>query len=137
VSAWVQTSSGAQQPAFSNRGNGLYFGTTGGRFFAYYNNSSTPSMTSIKTVNDNKWHHLVWTSNGSTSKMYVDGQLDSSMTQTRSSADTSTGYIGFDQSNNEYFSGNIAQVAVYTQTLGSLDVQRLYATARPHLIASQ
>lgn len=127
VTAWIQTSNAGQQPAFSNRGSGLYLGTTGGKFFTFYNNSSSQSMVSVATVNDNKWHHVAWTSDGITQRMYVDGKIDSSSAQTRSSADTGAGYIGYDAPNGEYFAGNIAQVGVYTQTLSQNDIQRQYA----------
>lgn len=116
VAAWVLTNSSGQQPIFSNRGSGLYFGTTGGKFFTYYNGSSVAPMFSQQSINDNKWHHVVWTSNGSVEKMYIDGQFDSSLVQTRA-AYTGTGYIGYDSPNGEYFYGNIAQVAVYNDSL--------------------
>lgn len=117
VAAWIKTSSGAQQPIFTNRGSGIYFGTSGGYFFTYYNNSTPQGMFSKKTVNDNKWHHLVWTSNGSKESMYIDGQFDSSMAQIRNTTDSATGLIGHDGANNEYFTGSISQVAVYTESL--------------------
>jgi prepilin-type N-terminal cleavage/methylation domain-containing protein len=117
VGAWILTTSISQQPIFSNRGTGLYFGTTGGRFFVYYNSAAPQSMTSSQLINDGKWHYLVWTSDGITSKMYIDGKLDSQTTQTRAGNDSSTAYIGFDQPNNENFNGFIGSVQVYNSEI--------------------
>jgi large repetitive protein len=139
VAAWIQASSGGAGPVFSNRGAGLYFGISQEKFFTYYNNSSAPAMSSLKSIVDNKWHHIVWTSNGSKETMYIDGQFDSSMSQTRNSADTGTGYIGYDAGNGTYFSGdvNVSQVAVYTETLGLNEIQNLYASGLRNFLAKQ
>lgn len=118
VSAWIQTNSAGQQPVFSNRGTGLYFGTTGGNFFTYYNTAASPSMVSVKKVNDGKWHFVVWTSDGTTSRMYIDGKLDSSITtQSRAGGDSGSANIGYDTPNGETFIGNIASVAVYSDVM--------------------
>lgn len=137
VAAWIKTTSSSQQPVFSNRGNGLYFGVTGGKFFIYYNNSHAPGMTSVKSVNDNKWHHVVWTSNGTTATMYVDGQLDSSASQIRNNNDAGTAYIGYDAPNNEYFTGSVSEVAVYTQKLSQEEIQHLYASGLTTILAGR
>jgi len=127
VAAWIKTSSNSQIPVLSNRNGGrLYFGINAGKFFTYYNNATPPVMNSIKTVNDNKWHHIVWTSNGSTASMYIDGQFDSSTPQTRSSS-SGMGLIGYESASN-YFEGSISQVAVYTETLSQAEIHKLYAS---------
>ena len=113
VTAWIRTTGGGQQPAFSNRGNGLYFGTSGGKFFTYYNSGSPSSMSSVATINDGKWHHVAWTSDGVTEKMYVDGSLNSTQSQTRAGGDAGAAYVGYDVPNGEYFNGDISEVAIY------------------------
>lgn len=116
VSAFIKTVSAGTQPIFSNRGSGLYFGTQGGKFFTYYNAGVGPAMYSNKYVNDGKWHQVAWSSDGATEKMYIDGQLDSTLAQTRS-AQSGTAYIGYDAPNGDYFIGSISQVAIYPQAL--------------------
>ena len=137
VAAWIKTSSSVQKPIFSNRGTGIYFGITGGKFFTYYTTGSPQNMVSVISVNDNGWHHVVWTSNGSVSRMYVDGRLDSRINQSRG-AQTGTAYIGWDAPNfNEYFAGDIAQVAVYNNVLSAGDVEQLYAQNAGRFLADR
>lgn len=113
IAAWIRTQSSAEQPVFSNRGSGLYFGMIGGKVFVFYNVATPRGITSTVLLNDNKWHHIAWSNNGQTSKIYVDGHLDSTQTQTRAGGDAGAAYIGFDAPNGEYFSGDITGVAVY------------------------
>lgn len=125
VSAWIKTSMSGQQPIFSNRGDGLYLGTSGGKFFIYYNTATPPNMFSVKSVNDNSWHMVSWISNGATSTMYIDGVFDSSLPQSRSSS-SGTGYIGWDSPNNEFFSGSIDDVRIYNRALSANEISQIY-----------
>jgi len=115
--AWIRTASASQQPIFSNRGGGLYFGTTGGRLFVFYNAATPAAMTGSTLINDNKWHYVAWSNDGATSKMYIDGKLDKTMAHTRP-IQSGAAYIGWDAPNvAEYFAGSIAQVAIFSDTI--------------------
>ncbi len=117
VAVWIRTTSAVQQPIFSNRvtfGGQLYFGTSGGRLFVYSYSGSLQSHLSNALVNDGKWHHVVWTSNGTVAKMYIDGKLDNQANNTRS-VTTGPGYIGYYGENNESFNGSITGVYLYDQ----------------------
>lgn len=116
VSAFIKTTAFGEQPIFSNRGAGLYFGTQSGKLFAYYNSGVGPAMYSNKLVSDGKWHQVAWSSDGATGRMYIDGQLDSTLVQTRG-PQSGAAYIGYDQPNGEYFVGSIAQVAIFPKAL--------------------
>ncbi len=127
VSAWIKTLATGLVPVFSNRGVGLYFGVNTNKFFIYDNSATpSPSMLSNISVNDNNWHNVVWVSDGVTSSMYVDGVLDKTQSQARSS-DTGTAYIGYDATNNQYFPGNIDDVRIYNRALSASEVSRLYS----------
>lgn len=115
ISAWIKSTSAGIVPIFSNRtGSGrLFFGTGSGRLYVYCNCSPTP-VQSIGAINDNKWHHVVWSNNSSVTKLYIDGKLDTQANQTRT-ASTGAAYIGYDPANNQSFLGSITGVAVYDQ----------------------
>lgn len=138
IAAWVRTTASASAPVFSNRSpSGLYFGVRNTGQLFIYNNGATPApVIGVTNVNDGKWHHLVWTSDGATSILYVDGKVDRTLAQTRS-ASNGTAYIGYDTPNGQTFNGDIAQVGVYTDTLLSAEVQRLYAQERDAFLAQR
>lgn len=132
IAAWVQTNANTEQPIFSNRGPGggtgsIYFGLQGSNFFIYNMGSLDPRMLSNKSIADNKWHFVVWVSNGQTSKMFIDGELDSTMPKETYAVGTNPGYIGYDPNTGEYFVGNIAGVALYSQALTFSQIRKLYA----------
>lgn len=126
ISAWIKTSTSGEVPVLSNRGSGVYFGAAT-KFFVYDNAATpSPSMYSNAAINDNAWHHIVWTATGATSTMYIDGTLDSQVAQAHPSS-AGTAYIGWDASNvGEYFPGYIDEVRVYNRALSAGEVAQLY-----------
>lgn len=116
IAAWIKTSYQAEQPIVSNRiaFDGLYFGTDACKLFVYSYFGTTQSHYSTANVCDNKWHYVVWSADGTTAKMFIDGKLDNTVANTRV-GNVGVGYIGFDQSNNEYFNGSITDVRFYDQ----------------------
>lgn len=129
VSVWIKTSSAGQKPILSNRGSGAYIGISGGRFFIYDNSATPASLTSTRSINNNEWHFLVWTSNSATSTLYIDGILDTTTSQIRG-PDTGTGYIGFDSPNLEYFPGYIDDLRLYNRALSATEVVNSYKSGQ-------
>ncbi|MCC7289877.1 LamG domain-containing protein, partial [bacterium] len=90
--------------------------TTSGTVTATLTNSAgttVATVTSLATVTDNNWHHVAFTSTGSTISIYIDGKLSNTSTSFTStmSNTTSTFYIGdrSDQANAE-FEGSIDDI---------------------------
>ena len=86
------------------------------------------------TVDDNKWHQVVFSYEGSgasTLKTYVDGVLDQNRTNAPNTniSITDKASIGmeFDSANpSDFFNGNIAQVTAYNRTLSDSEVLNNY-----------
>ncbi|GAA0456326.1 ricin-type beta-trefoil lectin domain protein [Actinoplanes campanulatus] len=90
-----------------------------------------PSLTSKNAVNDNKWHHAVLTTNGTSQTLYVDGVKTQSSTgttpmtpQTLPMYTVGLGYIEgipanfyYVDSSNNFFTGSIAEVAFYASEI--------------------
>ncbi len=87
-------------------------------------------------INDNQWHHLVVTYDGSSLAsgvvVYIDGGLEDSVI----AADTLTGTILNSvtptigsRSSESYYEGSIDDIRVYGRTLSAAEVQVLYAEA--------
>lgn len=131
LEAWVNSPviSGAQQPILSNRqglpGGWLYFGTTGSAVFLYDNNATPPGSFSNNVLSNNAWNHIVWTSDGATSRFYVNGEPQGVQSQIRSSSLGAT-YIGFDGSTNDHWKGLIDEISIYNRVLNDNEVKLLY-----------
>lgn len=96
---------------------GFYINTAGG----------TKSVTSAGVVDDNVWHHVVGVYDGTTLKVYVDGDLDCTPTNydgtiVVSDSDLRLGY-GWSAA---YLDGSMDEVRVYSRALGSGEVADLY-----------
>lgn len=79
-------------------------------------------------VNDGQWHHVVCTYDGSTKRLYVDGQLDVSASVTGSIATNDYAVlIGANgQAGNREWSGSLFDVRVYDYALTQQEVAELY-----------
>ncbi len=95
--------------------------------FYLYNAFGGTELISNKVVNDNQWHYLAGTYDGSTANLYIDGILDNSKSASGDIAD-STGdlYIGQDSNNALYFKGVMDSLRWYTRTLSASEILSNY-----------
>ena len=111
-------------------GYGLGFSGTG-QIQMYVNptGAATASATSV-SVPASAWSHVVGTWDGSTVKVYVNGQLEATQSAPGSSiaygSISTHGQIG--QVNGYYYSGTMADVAVYPRALTAAQVVNHWAT---------
>jgi hypothetical protein len=84
----------------------------------------TFDLVSNRIVDDGNWHHGVFTFNGTTGIMYVDGTTAGSSTGTFNS-NNHTNYIGR-RENGAFFSGSIANVQIYNKALSATEIQNNY-----------
>lgn len=92
--------------------------------FAGHFGSGSTWATSPAVAAINTWHHVVITSNGTNTKLYVDGKQLSSVAMDTATTPT-IWKIGSTSSSN-YFSGKIDDVRVYNYGLTAQQVQTLY-----------
>ncbi|WP_234425492.1 LamG-like jellyroll fold domain-containing protein [Streptomyces kebangsaanensis] len=98
--------------------------------------AGTKPITSVRTVNDNAWHHAVLTSAGTTQTLYLDGAEVGSLTGTVQARDDQYAYLGAGWGNEGWmgvtgatyhFQGSMDDVAVYAHTLDAGTVAEHYA----------
>jgi len=133
VSAWMQTSTNGV--LVSNRYNSGGYGTwytlssTGLELGGNSSGVGYVNVTFHATTLDGLWKHIVYTKNGSSHAIYVNGSLDQSFT---SNADISWAvplYIGkrWNRSNSiGWFNGVIDDVRIYNRALTADEVALLY-----------
>ena len=140
VSAWFKAPSSAtgnraifDDYNYANSNLGLYLYDGVMNFFARYNNSNTSGIYSgTVTYNDNNWHHVVATSDQTTGKLYIDGQLISSgaMPSPSYSGGSPVVSIGKQQhpgsSTYSWFDGSIDQVRIFDHAITAAQVTALY-----------
>ena len=132
VSAWMKTSTDGVLA--SNRDNGGSYGT-------WYTLLSTRieigdnsqggyrSVTFITPTLNGLWHHVVYTKNGTSHAIYVDGSLDQSFTSNADISQNSPLFIGKRWTRSEsvgWFNGVIDDVRIYNRVLSADEVALLY-----------
>jgi hypothetical protein len=106
-------------------------------YFRVYNNVTSTLINTISTginLNDNTWHHIVATNDGTTSTIYVDGIFNNSGSSPFNGNTNPFWYSITDQCrigeevnvNNRLFKGNIGIVKVYNQSLSATQIRQNY-----------
>ncbi|MCP3820578.1 DNRLRE domain-containing protein [Streptomyces sp. A3M-1-3] len=94
--------------------------------------SGTTNFGSTTTVTDNVWHHAVLSASGSTQTMYLDGVKQADYTGAANDQSTTRTFVGAgftkgwfsSPSDVSYFTGSIAEVAVYQAGLTEDQVEQ-------------
>ncbi len=147
VSAWVRTTNGSRQMIVSFdrseywrldiSGTGVGFGQIG---WHVRMPGSTVDFSSVATVDDGEWHHVAAVFDGAAEAMrlYIDGQLDNSVTglsSTFGSGATRYGFLGVGSeatvaggatNGNNYFQGDLDDVWIFDRALNDAEVMELY-----------
>jgi hypothetical protein len=108
-------------------------GTAGDRGKVRLSSNWTTDILSTNAIDDGAWHHIVYTYNTSSVKLYIDGTLNSSTTPSSLPAsfnfDQSSkkligaGYTGISQASiGQYLKGNIDEFAAYDYELTSTNI---------------
>jgi len=104
----------------------------GGETYVYIGNGSswyaTPAIISSTNMVANKWYHVVFTSDGIISKLYINSSQVGSSAFIPSGFGTQT-YIGtIIIAGGEYFKGNIDDYRIYNKALSTTEIKQLYNT---------
>ncbi|PIN87761.1 hypothetical protein COV12_02210, partial [Candidatus Woesearchaeota archaeon CG10_big_fil_rev_8_21_14_0_10_32_24] len=127
--AWLNPADTAWRRIFKSTsgGDGGWY-TTGSIVKLYGGNCASAAV-----VPASSWSHFAYTYDGTTSKIYVNGQLeDTDVEDCREP--TGIKYIGRDDGG-EHFSGGIDEVMIFNQSLSADQIQALYEN-RTNLIVS-
>jgi len=94
-------------------------------------NQPLTGLSTTESVNDNNWHLLVGTYDGTVLKIYVDGLLKGQITNTFTIFINSFFKIGWDDLSdyNRYFNGKIDDVRIYNRAINAQEVLLLFNEA--------
>lgn len=114
---------------FSN-GNRLNLYMTGSIFC--WNTGDGGSNTfniSAATYGDDNWHHFAVTGDGTTTKLYIDGEFKANAKTYKGITGTTIYMNGWDSGTGYNFNGQLSDFRLYATCLSADDIKRLYNTA--------
>ncbi len=111
------------------------------------NLNSAGQVTTTNVLNDGNWHQLAGVYNGTNCYLYVDGALNNSAAAIGGMVGDANAnlYLGGDvnypfngaanQATEQYFAGDLAQVALFTNALTAAEIQAVYNDAVPATVS--
>ena len=135
ISMWFKmpdTSGGEERIFVSNSDAGssdlrVVISTGGTISVDIWNGSGLVSTTGGSAIDDDLWHHLVYTTNASAQALYIDGVSVATTTHTRSSrAGSVSATIGAYVTGNQYAEVDVDEVAIWDKGLSASEVAGIY-----------
>ena len=148
VSAWFKTSTSTENIIMSYDRNEYWRLEIGGdntskrvAMSFYTDSGQVDNFESSTDVDDNNWHHVVFTYNAGNAYLYVDGSLEDSTTSGSKigTGNTRYGFIGVgseaesfdgDKGPDDYFDGEIDNVKIWNRALSSTEISQLYNSVK-------
>ena len=148
ISGWFNASSFPHSSFNSLWGGGAGYNQHTSRFWLSCNNGSSftiyfgtsTNFTFSYSISTGTWYHVVFTLDGSTAKLYVNGSQAGSTVTTAPSLTSASGNnfeIGGNPTYRPYlWDGLIDEVAIFNSTLSASDVTSIYNSGAPNDISS-
>jgi|SRR5262245_2498886 len=131
IELWVKTTASvtnnplvAQRTLAGTTGKFLAY-LTSGQFAIYSDEDATQFSTGA--VNNGNWRHLVWTSTGTQTSLFVDGIKSIGPVTQAHSARTDVVHLAFSPDHNTFLLGTLDDVAIYPTALTPTQISAHYA----------
>ena len=116
--------------------------TGSGDIYVYIGNGSswlaTPAFNISGTMSPGKWAYFSYTSDGTTSKVYVDGNIKGTSSYVPSGFSSSGSYFGrATPTITEYLAGGLANAAIWSRALSAEEVRSVMMKSYDDLSASE
>lgn len=130
IAAWVRKAFLGTWDDIVSHGWGGYivwFSSNGKVQFASQGGGGGYGVGSITIIDDSDFHHVAVTYDGTTAKVYVDGELDNSASSSMTFDNSNPLRIGSCISRpNEHFDGLIDEVRIYNRALNNTEIESIY-----------
>ncbi|MES1165853.1 MAG: LamG domain-containing protein, partial [Verrucomicrobiota bacterium] len=137
ISFWAYWPSIASSPTtgqnmvvLDSSGTHLQIGLWHDQTLGAWNNGGT-NMLSASSTPASGWHHIAYTFDGTTRKLYLDGGTPATSTTATSSGATTTVYLGTYNGTNELLNGKLDDIRIYNTPLNAAQVASLAAGRYP------
>jgi hypothetical protein len=137
ISAWVKlgATTGTQDLVALGDGgsNGIKLGLLAGTLAAWTWGNSPSTLVTGTTPTDGKWHHLAYTYDGTTNRLYLDGVLAPTTNNSHQNATTTQAFLGTWDGTHELMAngGALDEVRIYTRALTATEVSGLALGGMP------
>lgn len=93
-----------------------------------WDGTNVPIIKSSIAINDSQWHYIVYSKNGSTLSLYIDGVLDGQTIDTTTTTTTNSSPLYFGSRSNTayYFKGIIDSTSFYSRALSESEILSNY-----------
>jgi hypothetical protein len=140
VSLWFKSAVSTTQQALihgTNMGFAVYLMPPSGQVRAFFdsNTNSNDAITST-SYTDNKWHHVLAQNDGSTTYLYIDGVLITSVPESLFTGNgSSNNKLHFGQTHLAMnpFTGSLNEVRIYDRMLKPCEIDSLFQANKPPL----
>jgi formylglycine-generating enzyme required for sulfatase activity len=96
------------------------------KFLTWSVNPNGNGCVSTFVVGNGSWRHIVGTNDGSTSRLYIDGTLNASFSESMTTVQPNISLGYWQYSPSRYLNGNIAQVTIYNRALSAAEVLQYF-----------
>jgi Flp pilus assembly pilin Flp len=109
----------------ANIGFGGFIETATGNFLGFYDSTSANSVTSLNPINDDVWHHIIFQNNGTSTSLYIDGELNGSVSENLVVGDGGLNnklFFGMSNAGENGYTGLLNDVRIYNKVLSELEI---------------
>ncbi|MES1166303.1 MAG: LamG-like jellyroll fold domain-containing protein, partial [Verrucomicrobiota bacterium] len=126
----VSSTPGQNMVVLDSSGTHLQIGLWHDQTLAMWNNGGN-NMLNASSTPSSGWHHIAYTSDGTTRKFYLDGGTPTTSTAAVYGGTTTTVYLGTYNGANEFFNGKLDDIRVYNTALNAAQIASLAAGRYP------
>lgn len=140
ISVWVKSAGNSNYAFIAGKGDASDFN---GYYITIDQSSGYPTLYNLQAAgyqaatvqtnikNDNTWHHLGGTWDGTYLRLYLDGRMGVPVAASAPTVTTSSFRIGASNYPGRYFNGNIDDVRLYKRALSTEEIRDLASLAPP------
>ena len=131
ISCWMYVSAtpsaASTAVAVSGNDSGVYLGYSSSTTFGVWRYNGTLLVSTTTLPTPGAWHFISYTLNNGTHTLYIDGNAVSSSSATTDSGDATTLTAGMSPGGANYFTGDLAEIRVYSRALNPAEISGLAA----------
>ncbi len=132
ISLWAQFASSSTTQAIvalTGAGSAVEVGLGSGHVRVW--KSGGTDLANVNAPGDGAWHHIAYTTDGTTDKLYLDGNPTNGLGVMHNAGAPTNVFIGADSSSTNFFNGSVDEVRVYNRALNAREIASMASGLMP------